>query len=601
MRTLHYRLNGNQATINVVENPDDFPAFVSWAKRHPAMAFDTETTGTEIYLPDFRLRLAQFGSETEAWVIPVELGENYAQLVYYTLRYAKQLYIHNASFDVQVAAQCLGIPIRELFRKVVDTSILSRLWDSRDSDDGGPGHSLEDLTRALISDKVADEVKASMRRLAAEIKVTKKEVFRRVPWNHPTYLLYAGMDPILTARLVEPLHKRIPVSARRLIRYEHELARVCAEISRTGFLLDRQYTVELIERLHQEETWWMLKIEKYTDDDEFQLGSTDEIARVLLDDGWDEFEFTPTGKLKVDDALLKRAAEAGHEFAEWVRQAKKCVKWRKTWPERFLALADPNDRVHPNIGTLNARTGRMSIAGFPAQTLPSDGALIRDCFVADPGHVIASVDFKAIEMRVIAALANATRMIEGIRAGHDPHDFTASLVFGPNYTQKQRKIMKGVGFGKVYGGGPATLAKQTGITLEQAKHACDAYDETYPQITEYTKRLIRLVARRGWVETPTGRRLYVDRDRKYSATNYMVQSTARDLFGRALLAVDQAGLTDYLRLPIHDELLWSLPSKEAPDLVEEIKRLMSTEFRGVPIAADGKVGGWRWGSLYQDE
>ena len=40
----------------------------------PVVAVDTETTGLDIYSDTFACRLVQFGTQDEAWVVPVELS-----------------------------------------------------------------------------------------------------------------------------------------------------------------------------------------------------------------------------------------------------------------------------------------------------------------------------------------------------------------------------------------------------------------------------------------------------------------------------------------------------------------------------------------------
>ncbi len=68
--------------------------------------------------------------------------------------------------------------------------------------------------------------------------------------------------------------------------------------------------------------------------------------------------------------------------------------------------------------------------------------------VADePGWVIGSVDYQAVEMRVIAALSGDPVMIAAILAGRDLHGYTAELVYGDGYTTRQRHVMKAVGPG----------------------------------------------------------------------------------------------------------------------------------------------------------
>ncbi|WP_088979775.1 hypothetical protein [Micromonospora echinospora] len=64
-------------------------------------------------------------------------------------------------------------------------------------------------------------------------------------------------------------------------------------------------------------------------------------------------------------------------------------------------------------------------------------------------------------MRVLAALADVKKMKEAILAGEDLHTFTARLALGEEVwasltgpeKKRFRKLFKGAGFGKVYGGG----------------------------------------------------------------------------------------------------------------------------------------------------
>ncbi|CAM5401382.1 DNA polymerase I OS=Streptomyces microflavus OX=1919 GN=Smic_80720 PE=3 SV=1 [Streptomyces microflavus] len=60
------------------------------------------------------------------------------------------------------------------------------------------------------------------------------------------------------------------------------------------------------------------------------------------------------------------------------------------------------------------------------------------------------------------------------------------------------------------------------------KTAVAAYDRVYPGVKRYSQKLQREARRDGYiVGIPVGRRLPLDRDRVYAATNYAVQSTAR--------------------------------------------------------------------------
>jgi DNA polymerase-1 len=155
------------------------------------------------------------------------------------------------------------------------------------------------------------------------------------------------------------------------------------------------------------------------------------------------------------------------------------------------------------------------------------------------------------------------------------------------------------GFAKVYGGGADVIARQTGVDLETARNATSRYDRAFPGIKQFGRRL-QDTAEHGAMEvvTPSGRRLPLDADRLYAATNYVVQSTARDVMAQALLRLDDAGLADFLLLPIHDEVLAEAPVADAADIARDIAAAMEMDFMGVPLTTDAEVAPGSWGTLY---
>lgn len=584
--------------IRVVENEADLEGFRDFIRRNlKGLAVDSETTGLDTYTPGNRLRLVQFGHRTEAWVVPVERGERFREDARRALLGINRLVIHNAAFDLNVFDRHLGIPQEQLWPKVLDTQILAKLIDPRPREKGGAGTSLEDLTDRYIDPEIATSVKGLMTRLAKEHKTTKNRIWKVIDLFHPEYNLYAGMDCILAARLVSLLLPRIPSSARDLVAFEHEIAEVCSYMERTGFLVDVDYTRGLSERLTQDEAKFA-EIAKSLGCD--NVNSPDQVADVLEARGVKILGRTPSGKRQVNATLLDSLVDQGDEFAIAVREAKKARKWRSTWVDVFLKEMDEYGRCHPKINTLQARTGRMSITGIPAQTLPAADWLIRRCFIADEGHRPGSIDYKGQELRVLAALSRDRTMIAAFARDDNLHLMTARAAFGPDVEKdsKQYKAGKMTNFARVFGGGGKVVAEQAGIPLDLAKQVVAAFDKRYPGVSEYSRKLARLAAAHGYITTPSGRRLPVDPSRAYSALNYIVQSTSRDVTCRGLLRLHKDGYTPYLRLPIHDEVLASLPAQQAEWGAGEIARLMAEDMGPVLIDTDAEVGIRSWGSLY---
>lgn len=599
MKIIEERVAGERVTINVLERPEDLEAFRDFIRANlKGLAFDTETTGLDIYSADYKLRLCQFGNRWTSYVIPVELFGAFE--VIRALKALATLLIQNASFDLQVVQRCLGVPMEALWSKVKDTKIYAHLVDSRGREEGGTGTSLEDITRAYIDAEIADRVKGSMAEIAKSLKTTKAKVWKVVPIDHHGYNLYAGMDPILTTRAAEALIPRVPVVSKGLIPFEHELAEILSYYERGGFLLDEGYTRELQGTLlHEQEEAETLALGYGLEN----VNSTEQVADAFERLGVRIKGRTPSGKRKVDKVFLAEQLQGNGlevELAQVIHDAKKARKWRTTWVESFLDGMDADGRCHANINPLRARTARMSITGIPAQTLPSKDWMIRRCFIADPGHRIVSVDYQAQELRILAALSGDATMIQAFRDGWDLHLMTAQAAWGAHITKEdvERSYAKVVNFGRVYGGGAKTVAEQTGLTFAEAKKVVEAFDKRYPGVKVLSDRLMREAMQNGYIVTPSGRVMYVDRDRGYAAMNYLVQGTGRDVTARGIVKLHKAGFTPYMRLPIHDETLSSLPAGQAEWGGARIGELMAETMGPVHIGTDAEVGLQSWGSLY---
>lgn len=602
---------GQSVTVHVPQTSDDLDEFKRWfsvANELGPVALDTETTGLDIFSTGYRLRTVQFGDAVDAWVLHWERGGWFAEVARWALRRLRHVLIHNAPFDWLVLDRHAGIPLETLAKVTTDTKLLAALVDPRQPQEGGVGTGLKPLSAHYV-DASAPDTQGDLTQVFRSLKLTKATGWAGIPLDHPTYNLYAGLDVILTARLFPCLTAELDhLGVRRaLVEYEHELARICSVMTRTGMVLDLDYTDEMRTRLRAEEAYYAQIAESFG---VASINSGKQVGDALIAMGVPLTQRTAGGAIKVDKAVLLALSDMSMQWerlgvhdpnplAEAVVRAKRAGKWCTTYADTFQETVDSSGRVHPHINTMAARTGRMSITRPALQTLPSSDQMIRRALLADEGEVIISTDFAAVEMRVLAALADVKMMKKAILAGEDLHDFTASLVWGPEFTTKQRKIGKGIGFGKVYGGGADAVAAMTGAPVDDVRSAMGMYDRVYPEIRRAGNRWQREARANGMVTvTVTGRRLPLDRDRAYAVTNYQVQSAARDVLGQALIEMDERGLLPYLRLPIHDEVLASAPKAEAAEIARAIEQCMCMTLAGVPISATADIGGRSWGSLY---
>jgi DNA polymerase I len=249
--------------------------------------------------------------------------------------------------------------------------------------------------------------------------------------------------------------------------------------------------------------------------------------------------------------------------------------------------------VHPRLNALKARTGRMSIQDPALQNLPKNDPRIRAAFLAEDGMVLVGADFSQVEFRVAAALSEDPQMVAAVRSGMDLHNFTAIQIFGADFTLEQRGQAKNTGFCIQYGGGGARVARMTGLSHQAADKMIQKFFATYPGLQQYIAR----VSKKDVVKLPSRRRATVDPSRTYANLNYYVQGTARDIFADALLRLRDAGWGEWLWLVVHDEIILQVPLGQEQAACAALEAAMNTTFLGVPITADAKVIGPRWGHL----
>lgn len=567
-----------------------------WSKATKDMAVDTETTGLSIYSGDVAT-LAILADENLAWVIPMDDPDNREQ-VGASLRDPERLILHNAAFDLTA----LDGLVADGWDRVTDLMLLSHILDSRPRHHGGIGHGLKDLAVHFFGEEWA----------APESE--RKQFFRTNKWNEttgwkmidprsPEMVRYAGTDGVMTLRTFREVDSLIgdlgidDEDLVALIDLEHRVASVAWKMQQTGFAIDQGRAAVLSEEYIDVEIEAMATAAKFGITN---VNSTAQVAGALKSNGVTLSELTNSGKDKIDRAVLDRVMAAGGvgaDIATSVSQAKRAAHFRKDYVNKIVDGLDEQGRIHPNIRTLAAITGRMSISDPPLQQLPKNDPRVRSMFVADPGQVLLSVDYSQVELRVLAAYAGETQMIEAIANGEDLHSLAAEKVFG-SVTPANRKYAKIIGLGKVYGGGAETLARQAGADVALVQEMIDTYDARFPQLVAFNDLASNHVRKLRSIQNDAGRVMKVEQRYAFRSVNYLVQSTARDIFARALVRLDCVTPSDYcLLLPVHDEVVAQCPQHLADQQKEQIVEIMGTTFKGVPITAEGEILGERWGKL----
>jgi DNA polymerase-1 len=276
-------------------------------------------------------------------------------------------------------------------------------------------------------------------------------------------------------------------------------------------------------------------------------------------------------------------------------------------------------RVHCSFSQVTAATGRLASSDPNLQNIPirSDrGRRLRAAFVArepdarGPWHLI-SADYSQVELRIMAHLSSDERLRAAFAEGKDIHTATAAVVFDvaePLVTREMRSRAKAVNYGLLYGMGSARLARETGLSLAEAKRFIERYFAGFPAVQAWRANLLVSVRERGYVETLMGRRRSMadigseaGRERasaENAALNTPLQGSAADIIKLAMIALErrlpEAGLAGRLLLQVHDELVVEAPLAEIDATIEVVRDCMEHAAElTVPLVVDvGHGANW---------
>src|SRR5438132_1543124 len=313
------------------------------------------------------------------------------------------------------------------------------------------------------------------------------------------------------------------------------------------------------------------------------------------------------------DANVLEGLRDQHPVVGKILEFRQLSKLKGTYVDALPLLVDPKThRVHTSFNQTVAATGRLSSSDPNLQNIPirtEVGQKVRRAFIpAQPGDLLLSADYSQIELRVLAHMTDDPVLVDAFARGEDIHARTAAEVFGINQsdvTANQRRLAKVVNFGLFYGLSDFGLARDTGMSTEEARVFIDAYFRAYNRVREFLEGIKIQAREQGYVETLLQRRRYIQDIRSPNrmlrqaaeriAINMPVQCSAA-----AIMKLDMVRLQNYLReqrltsqmiLTVHDELVFEVPPAERDRLIEVVPDLMATAYPlDVPLQVDLKLG-----------
>lgn len=603
----------DNVNLHFVDNVAEAEAFISWLgerRPHNAIAIDIETgeypgTDKKGALSPWHgdIRLVQVGDGLTGWALP---WDEWKGVFYQAMdRFDGPIVCHNIAFEARWFAvkSRWDLP----WHRAHDTMIMAQIIDPL-----GTG-ALKELARLHVDND------------AIALQDTLDRQFRdngwtwgTVPVNFAPYWTYGALDTVLTMKLWEQFYEKCGPGKAYSLPYEIEMQtrKIVTRMEINGARVDLDYSQKKLDEL----TAYTENVKSWARDTYgTSITSNVQLARTFESLGADITERTRTGVPSMTKDQLQLLLINGNDevkiLADAALKQRKADKLASAYFSNFLA-DNINGFVHPSVKTLGARTGRMSITDPALQTLPSGDATVRRAFIPkDEDHVIISSDLDQVEFRLTACFSEDEQLIklfhEADATGGDVFTSIMQQVYQDNTLTKadpRRKLIKGVIYGKLYGAGVDKMALTAGVKTDIMREVVEAFDSNYPGVKMFQKRVEDQGMRtlrdegQGYVQTRTGRRLPCDSDRVYSLTNYMIQATAAEVFKQNLIKLDQADLTEYLIVPVHDEIVLQAPRAEAEEVSRIVQQCMTTtEGWAVPLTAGVDGPFESWGQKYEED
>ena len=162
-----------------------------------------------------------------------------------------------------------------------------------------------------------------------------------------------------------------------------------------------------------------------------------------------------------------------------------------------------------------------------------------------------------------------------------------------------------VNYALMYGKTAFTLAKDIGVSKEEAREFIDAYFARYPSVRQFIDDTVARARETGYVRTLLGRlrrlpdlkakNFQVRMEAERQAMNTPVQGSAADLIKKAMIdlhgELHARKMRSRLILQIHDELLLEVPEAEAEVAKGLVRAIMEGALQlEVPLVAEARLG-----------
>ncbi len=566
-----------------IQDQASFKNYLEKIKQAQQFAFDTETTSLDAMRASL-VGLSLCVDAGEAVYVPLTHDTEESQLDSEWVLKQLQPYLQDP--QKQVVGQNLKYDYKMLKRNGVeitapmhDTMLESYVLNSTSA-----RHDLDTLAlKFLGTNTIKFEDVAG--------KGAKQVTFDQVPLAIATD--YAAEDADIALQLDSVLMEKIKMVSgleKVLMEVEWPLMPILANMEYTGVLIDTQMLANQSNTLQKRIDTIQQRAFKLAGE-EFNIASPKQLQGILFEKlKLPILKKTPKGAPSTAEEVMQELA-LDYELPSLIVEFRQLSKLKSTYTDALPQQVNPETgRVHTSYNQAVTSTGRLSSNNPNLQNIPArteEGRKIRQAFIAPEGYKIVAADYSQVELRIMAHLSKDPSLLKAFENGWDVHTSTAAEVFGVqlnDVTPIMRRNAKAINFGLLYGMSAFGLAKQLGTSREQAQEYMDVYFKRFAKVKEYMESAREFASENGYVETLTGRRLFIP---DINASNHMrrmaaeraainapLQGTAADIIKLAMICIDQTFKEENadarMVMQVHDELVFEV----AKDKVESINQII---------------------------
>ena len=539
---------------------------------------------------------------------------------------------HNAAFDLAVALKHMGQKMPK--HGFHDTLFLAYLNDPRD-----PSLSLKPLSEKYLGLKPMEQTK-----LLAWIE---ENVFEPRGWKVTKSNPLAKYIALAPGDLVAPYAIGDIVRTEKLFKYfkhlvdtpaylrEKQVLPIFELMSDRGLMTDTQALKRDCKKWVKSQKEVEISIRKSLKSPDLNIDSNTELADAMeATDKVSHWIYTDKGNrstssdnlklvctdqaLKDDLALYSKLGTFINTFAlPWIESGEK--NNGLIYPT-YNQVRSPDEFGGMRGGT---RTGRPSSSNPNLFNVPSDPydedkewtkllPALRKYIVPRPGNCFINRDYSQQEVRILAhyeggSLSRAFQENPKL----DVHVLVQQKIREITGIALERRPVKVLNFGMIYGMGAKGTAEKLGIYIEEAKVLIAAHKKALPGVADLSNTLKKIVNRGEPISTWGGREYYVEeykivgnqkRTFEYKMLNYLVQGSAADVTKQAMIQVDFACDSSII-LQVYDEIMCEVPIEDVHRYMRRMQQGMESIDISIPMLTDGKWSAKSWGHCkpYKDK